>query len=700
MNYNDAEYQRSNGAVSSGAIHAYNLGATGQGVDVAVVDSGINPNLEEFTGRIHPASRDMVQNRGIVDTEGHGTAVSGVIAANRNGSGAMGIAFESRILSLNTSDPANCDAEDGCKHSGSAIAQAIDVARVNGAKIVNMSLGGEAVGSLTLAAVQRAVAAGMVIIISAGNDTAADPSGFATGIANQVGNGQVIIAGAMDAERNMATFSNLAGTGAAHFLVAVGNRVRTIDENGTATLWSGTSFAAPVVSGAAALLASAFPNLTGRQIVQLLLTTADDAGAPGRDSTFGNGILNIQQAFSPQGQTTMAGSSVPTDEVGGDGSGSMGDATPNMTGAIILDGYSRAYAVDFANMLSRARQQRPLAQSLQTDLSTGFAAAGKTMVSVTMRRNIHGRPHVGLAQTGMSYEDSRSARAIAGYALSKVTPATAVALGFSETGRSLQLRLSDRDGTPFLIARDPLGRTGFHSDGAMSMGVRHDVGPVALTATGERGAVQREGPRRNLARPTYSLSSITADRRIGDAGLALGVSRLGEEESVLGGRFGFAPGGSTSYFLDASGTYDLGSGWGAGASYRRGWTRMPGANGLVSSGSLSTDAFAVDLFKRDAFSSGDHFGFRIAQPLRVRSGGYMLNLPVSYDYSTLGIGYERRRFNLAPTGREVDFEAAYGVGLLGGAAHLSANAFWRLQPGHVEASPSDKGAALRFTLGF
>ena len=351
-------------------------------------------------------------------------------------------------------------------------------------------------------------------------------------------------------------------------------------------------------------------------------------------------------------------------------------------------------------MLNRAPQQRPLAQSLQADLSTGFAAAGGTMVSVTMRRNLQGQPQVGLAQTGMSYEDARSARAIAGFALSRVTPATAVALGFSESGRTLQQRLADRGGSPFLIARDPLARTGFHGGGTTSLGVRHDLGPVALTVTGERGEVQREGPRRNITSPSYSLSSITADRRIGAADLALGVSRLAEEETVLGGRFGFAAGGSTSYFLDASADYDFGSGWGAGASYRRGWTRMPGTGGLVSDGSLSTDAWALDLYRRDAFASGDRLAFRIAQPLRVRSGGYMLNVPVSYDYSTLGVGYDLRRFNLAPNGREVDFEAAYGIGLLGGAGYLSANAFWRLQPGHVQAAQSDKGAALRFSLGF
>ena len=234
----------------------------------------------------------------------------------------------------------------------------------------------------------------------------------------------------------------------------------------------------------------------------------------------------------------------------------------------------------------------------------------------------------------------------------------------------------------------------------MSMAVRHDLGSVAVTLTGERGRVLRDGPRRDLTERAYSLSSVTADRRLGKFDLALGVSRLAEEQTVLGGKFGFAPGGSTSYFLDASAAYDLGAGWGTAASLRHGWTRMPSTSGLVSGGSLSTDAFALDLFRRSSLTAGDRLGLRVAQPLRVRSGGYLLNLPVSYDYSTLSVGYDLRRFNLAPTGRELDVEAAYGLSLLGGAGYLSANAFYRLEPGHVQGAPSDKGAALRFSLGF
>ncbi|MGZ8283440.1 MAG: S8 family serine peptidase, partial [Allosphingosinicella sp.] len=80
--------------MSSGAIAAWDAGGRGQDVTVGVIDTGINPNLAEFTGRIHPASQDVAANRGLSDTEGHGTAVSGVIAMNRDGGGAMGIAFE------------------------------------------------------------------------------------------------------------------------------------------------------------------------------------------------------------------------------------------------------------------------------------------------------------------------------------------------------------------------------------------------------------------------------------------------------------------------------------------------------------------------------------------------------------------------------------------------------------------------------
>ena len=558
--------------------------------------------------------------------------------------------------------------------------------------------------SIVLSAVNRAAAAGIVVVISAGNESAANPDGFALVTAQQGGNGDVIIAGAMDAGRGLTSYSNQAGSGAPYYLVALGDQVRTIDQHGIASLWSGTSFAAPVISGAAALLASAFPNLTGRQIVNLLLTTADDAGTAGQDSQYGNGILNIARAFQPQGTTTVAGTGVPVEQAGsGSASETMGDAAPKMTGVIILDGYSRAYVADFAERLRLAPRQHPLQQGLQANLSTSFASVGDTIVSLTTRRNLFGQARVGIERVGLTEKDARSAQAIAGYALSRLTPETAIAFGFSESGRTLQQRLAKEAGTPFLVARDPISRAGFSADTSVAMGLRQQVGPLGLSLTAERGRVEQ--PRLPLLaatrrQPRYDAISITADRRIGPADFSIGVTRLAEEQTVLGGTFDFTSSGATSHFLDSSVTFDLGRGWTGQAMYRRGWTSMPKNSGLVSGGKLSTDAWSIDLSRSNAFRNGDILAFRIMQPLRVRSGGYAINTPISYDYSDLSIGYQQRMFNLAPTGREIDAEAAYGLGLFDRTGYLGFNAFVRRQPGNIESMPADVGAAVRFSLRF
>jgi hypothetical protein len=126
---------------------------------------------------------------------------------------------------------------------------------------------------------------------------------------------------------------------------------------------------------------------------------------------------------------------------------------------------------------------------------------------------------------------------------------------------------------------------------------------------------------------------------------------------------------------------------------------MPGGNGLVSRGYLGTDAWSMDVARAGAFAPGDEIALRVMQPLRVRSGGYTLALPVSYDYADLGVGYETRLFSLAPTGREIDVEAAYGIGIFGGRARLTANAYYRRDPGHIAAAPDDLGLAVRLAFG-
>jgi hypothetical protein len=75
-------------------------------------------------------------------------------------------------------------------------------------------------------------------------------------------------------------------------------------------------------------------------------------------------------------------------------------------------------------------------------------------------------------------------------------------------------------------------------------------------------------------------------------------------------------------------------------------------------------------------------------------------LPTSYDYATGAATTTFRTMSLSPTGRELDAELSYGSDLLGGKAWIGGNLFYRRQPGNIAAAPDDKGAALRFSLGF
>jgi hypothetical protein len=673
-------------------------------VKIAIVDSGINPDLPEFAGKIDPGSRDVAGNRGIADSEGHGTAVSAVAAAARDGLGTMGVAFGSTILSFNTATPGKCDPDDGCDHSDPNIAQAIDLARANGAKVINISLGGDDPSGIVNDAIARAAAAGILVVLSAGNSgkepTGGNPEGFALS-ASAAGN--VIIAGAMNSSRQVADFSNRAGTGAASYLTAIGVGVRAPDHLGDTYLWSGTSFSAPVISGAAALLASAFPNLSGQQIMQILFGSADDAGAPGTDPIFGRGILNIDRAFQPQGSLSLPGGQAVDSTAGSSqGSTAMGDAKTALGGMVVLDGFSRAYTMTLASALQRAEQDRPLGRALQPGLSTATAGARGVAVSITVDRKLTGQPQVGLAQLGLTYEDGRKARVLSGIAVSRLGPRLSVALGLAESGKTLERRLAGHYRDSFLVARDPMSRMGFQGDSAGALGVRHRLGRVGLTVTAERGEVLQPGFDRSILQPRYKIVSIAADRRIGRARLSLGASRLDEESTVFGARFSplIGAGGASSRFADAGAAVALGGGWDASLGYRLGWTGVPAAAGLAQSGRLRSDAWSVDLGRSGAFRPGDRFALRLMQPLRVRSGGFDLNVPVSYSYETLSAGYESRFLNLAPTGREIDLEAAYGIDLIGGAGHLSGNAFARRHPGNVASMDADLGAAIRFTLGF
>jgi hypothetical protein len=299
----------------------------------------------------------------------------------------------------------------------------------------------------------------------------------------------------------------------------------------------------------------------------------------------------------------------------------------------------------------------------------------------------------------LSGAEAQEAQAVAGMAVSRLSSKTSMALGFSQTAQALQQRLSGQYGRAFLVAEEPLARAGFHADPSASVAVRHDLGPIALTVTSENGRQWQQAPDPWQARPGYRSQSLTLDGRRGRLDYSLGLTALDESRTVLGSRFSslFLSGGSRTRFLDATARIDLGRGWEVSGRYRRGWTDIRRTSEIVTRASLSSEAFAADLSKSALLAASDQLAFRLSQPLRVVGGGFGLNVPVDYSYTSTTATYGERFMSLAPRGRELDLEMAYRVGLFGGSLDL--NAFLRSDPGHVEWQKRDAGAAVRFKLG-
>ena len=258
---------------------------TGQGVIVAVVDSGSGPHPDQtdnlLPGRSFFNSTEN-QDGNDIDTSGHGSHVAGIIAAvANNGIGGSGVAPNAKILPIKVLDQAGQgDARD--------VAAGVRFAADSGAKVINLSLGG-ATESLSLTqAIQYATDKGSLVVAAAGNGGPTDRPKWPASL------DLTIAVTAVDSSNNAPSFDqrgdyiDIAAPGA--------NVVSTA--KGDYGILSGTSMAAGFVAGAAALLFAAEPRVTNAQVRDILLRTATDIGEPGRDVTFGTGLINMVAALA------------------------------------------------------------------------------------------------------------------------------------------------------------------------------------------------------------------------------------------------------------------------------------------------------------------------------------------------------------------------------------------------------------------
>ncbi|NIJ68571.1 autotransporter serine protease [Xanthomonas sp. 60] len=310
------------------AINALGLQETGRGVRIGVVDSGVNRVHPTLAGRVvasyayvDPQANDLRRD----DVVGHGTTVAGLAAGGTWNGAQMGVAPGAEIVSARIIADRR-PADDG-SGNGNAVSGSLGLARVHqdlvnaGVRVMNNSWGGlywtDLATTAAIAAEYRPFIAqnGGLVVFATGNEGRADPSNMAALPSRPgVGGGQP----AADLQRGWlavtavdtvnpterAAYANACGEAAAYCLAAPGTAVY-LDPQATTAAGSstdlfygwGTSYAAPLVSGAAAVVWERFPYFSNDLVRQTLLGTARDIGAPGVDPVFGQGVLDVARAL-------------------------------------------------------------------------------------------------------------------------------------------------------------------------------------------------------------------------------------------------------------------------------------------------------------------------------------------------------------------------------------------------------------------
>jgi subtilisin family serine protease len=718
-----AEYNRSTGPSQHGAITAWSMGATGAGVTIGIVDSGLDTTNPEFSGRISSSSTDVAGTRGLINADSdHGTMVALVAAAARNNSGIMGIAYGATVAAFRADTAGSCASSGGCTFDDTAIAAGINAAIGAGAKVINISLGGGAPNSTVTAAIGRAASAGVVVVVAAGNDGTANPDPFAAGV-RAAGNGNVIIAGSVNSSNVISSFSDKAGTEAANYLTALGEgiccqyangAIKTTTSGGSTyvTVYSGTSFSAPQIAGAVALLMQYFPNLTAKQAVTLLLNTATREGNGAGDSTYGAGVLNIASAFTAQGTTTMGASSqkIALGDTTIATSPAMGDATRGASlQAVVLDSYNRAFQVNLAASMRQAVVQPRLLGALDTNRMATTLGTDKLSLAFT----VDGQRHLSASLSSFARQmqltpgDSSAARVLAARVVAQLTPGATLAMAFAQGSDGLTAQLQGQSRPAFLIATNPLEDTGFLRSGQSAMAVHHQLGPWGLTLSAENGRTQlstpwQQGPLSQTLQKRDNATRIgmALDRRFGTIETNLGASWMTEDHTLLGARLSdtFGARGAETLFLDSSVGWRPEGGWYLGAAWRQAFTHARGGTLVGADSRLTSYGWSIDAGMINALAWGDSLSLRVSQPLRVARGGVNLYLPDSYDYATQDVVWSTHRLNLAPTGREIAAELAWHAPMFRGDGSISV--FWRKEPGNYAGLPDDSGMAWSWRKGF
>ncbi|WP_415303919.1 S8 family peptidase [Candidatus Pelagibacter sp. Uisw_090] len=713
----------SNGLTRVCASAAYARDATGDGIKVAVLDTGItvngsnavfhtelDANVTSFTSGSDLIGTDNVPN----DENGHGSHVAGIIAGENNGSGYHGVAYDATLYIYKVLN-------DSGSSVGNSVASGITKARGDGVDIMNLSLGDSGVigttcntaaecetslGSTLYTELEASGDAGKILVWAAGNAGKSSPSVMSgAAIYDDDFKETTVIVVASGTDGKIGTTSNgwssggsnKCGIAAEICITAPGTLLYSalLDSNSQATALTGTSMAAPMVSGGLALIKQEFSSLTNAQVVDRLFATATDTDEYSQGTIYGHGMMNLSAA-------TAAVGSLQT--IGG---GNLLDDSNTSYYDLVDNNFTSSASFSNALINALAGQTMQVYDSFdranfETNVSSFFTSGSYTSQNTVENHMARLQPKNKEKVKHKNLYGNFTMEVDGNYLQSSMFQSAGdfLALGYNQSTNSFENAvdpLSDffndsNFGNNYLV--NPYFHTGSGQDYFMSFNSNSSFGMDTFT--------NANGNDLGLAFNLNPLSSTNSDtKNAGDLQIVLGTNYEQNKFLNSSSTGAFATGDmSNTNFTGVKYKKNLGDDFTFVGSGFAGYTHIDKASNsyIDKSTPLLTSTFTLGLAKSNFIKKDQRIGFFVNQPQRVEDGSLNLRVPTSSDRDRT-VTYSNLNVDLEPDARQINYDIIFQKAVTE-TSNLSANLTHVQNGDHSNSSTNQNFISLFYKKTF
>ncbi|MFN5352171.1 MAG: S8 family serine peptidase [Alphaproteobacteria bacterium] len=517
-------------------------------------------------------------------------------------------------------------------------------------------------------------------------------------------------------------WSDRCGVTANWCLTAPGDNIKMADIGGGYYVGGGTSFSAPSVTGAIAVLQGAFPHLPAPKILKVLFETATDLGTPGVDTTYGWGLVNLDKATSPSaggwtlatGAKTFSLASTSFDISRLSLGSSFGDALKNSNLKLqFFDSYYKNYTIDLNSLVNSTKNLNYEPEKLIQNYGENRFENNQALFN-GVENSLSFSYSVGTKDTvrnQMKSEFDREAK-FDKFALSH-------SLKLAED-RSISSTLSVNENAANVISTKALEQVNNENSFISAqtfknpyLNLAEESKTVAQTLTNGKfgfgfgafdGSLAKETSSRFTENNGIRGFAGDASYKVGeDSTVSLQSGLTEEQASFLGSSSGgaFSTGDKTKTFFGAvASKIGITDKFSLVGNYNLGWTDLNIAeNSFFKNFSVAkSNSFAVGGNYKGLVNDKDSFGLTFSQPLRVYNAKVDLSLPVGIKQDG-DVVYSNSRTSLTPQGQERNFEGSYSY-KLNDKESLSFGSLLRLEPDNIKDAKSEVILMGRYRVEF